>query len=557
MDGLMTVKIAAGSTGSRRSTVWVRCLNRVSRGTVYFIAMSNGILTIKVNGVLQQTWTQDKLCSKVSCAGIHGIKIDITMDQGDNNIEITFEARESSKDATADIKILVRNVEAWVDTCMTRKLCMQKLGDGTGTAFALRNDNEQQLQCLQATSPDGMCKDWTDCMGDAMKKTLEAILRVVTRKGAPTAATLVNVVKEGSTYTKNGGGSAYNAYASWVANSICVKAGQTNKHVRLGLTTDVTDNYRFSNGRYVGLFPNGRLYKPPGSGIRKAWFCVARINRKTVTGPFATIATAKKELNKFQGSWANRQMICEMSAVGAKADPHSVGGGNQGGGTKAGFNKMWSGWGDIKAMNAMCAGNTACANDEKTGGSYTTLDEICMFAQGPDIVVQKNGAHLETWAGSVRNGIMHAKMFFYEDDSKMTVQAPTIASASVVDQTSECIDPSTYDPEAAQCECFSDIQESCGRESDEEACFLEKVCANINVCSAWKDEMCSASLGSVTAIDEGTGSVMIQRSQAEANDTGLGNTEDALKGDTKSDARSASDSELDGTVKGKCGSNDV
>jgi len=107
------------------------------------------------------------------------------------------------------------------------------------------------------------------------------------------------------------------------------------------------------------------------------------------------------------------------------------------------------------------------------------------------------------------------------------------ASASLLDQPSVCIDPSTYDPEAAECECFSDIQKSCGDKSDEDGCLLEKVCANwkkLNVCEAWKNEMCTASLGSATAIVEDTGSVLIQRSQAEANDTALGNTEDTLKG---------------------------
>ena len=82
---------------------------------------------------------------------------------------------------------------------------------------------------------------------------------------------------------------------------------------------------------------------------------------------------------------------------------------------------------------------------------------------------------------------------------------PITASESLVDQTPECIDPATYDPEAAECECFNDIQESCSGKSDEEGCILEKVCANANICSAWKDEKCTASLGSATTNVEGTG----------------------------------------------------
>lgn len=79
------------------------------------------------------------------------------------------------------------------------------------------------------------------------------------------AAPIGNVVVNGLTYTKSGGGNSYNAYASWVANSICVTAGQTTRHVRIGLTTDAADDHNYPNGKYIGLFPNGRLYKPPGS----------------------------------------------------------------------------------------------------------------------------------------------------------------------------------------------------------------------------------------------------------------------------------------------------
>merc|ERR1719498_1064671 len=79
----------------------------------------------------------------------------------------------------------------------------------------------------------------------------------------------------------------------------------------------------------------------------QTWFCVANINRKTVTGPFTTINAAKTELNKLGGGPHNRQMICEMSKSGAKQDPHIVGGQNQGGGARAGFQKWWYGWGDI------------------------------------------------------------------------------------------------------------------------------------------------------------------------------------------------------------------
>merc|ERR1719265_2167490 len=78
---------------------------------------------------------------------------------------------------------------------------------------------------------------------------------------------LVNVRQDGNTYTNEGEGvgSAYPASAVWARRDICVSAGQTNKHVRIGLTTNADDNPGYPNGKFVGLFPSGRLYKPSGA----------------------------------------------------------------------------------------------------------------------------------------------------------------------------------------------------------------------------------------------------------------------------------------------------
>jgi len=113
--------------------------------------------------------------------------------------------------------------------------------------------------------------------------------------------------------------------------------------------------------------------------IEANWYCVANINSDYVEGPFPKISYAMKELNKKSGSRWNRQMICGMTPSGPKKDPHWVGGKNQGGGPKSGFQKYWLGWADIKRMNSMCGragfckANKAC--DTRTevlynGGCY-------------------------------------------------------------------------------------------------------------------------------------------------------------------------------------------
>ncbi|CAE7552016.1 unnamed protein product [Symbiodinium natans] len=75
------------------------------------------------------------------------------------------------------------------------------------------------------------------------------------------------------------------------------------------------------------------------------------VNGGHVEDRFKTIEEAKTELNKI-GS--GLRMICEVHHGTAKADPHVVGGQDQGAGHSAGFNKHWQSWDDIHAMNRIC-----------------------------------------------------------------------------------------------------------------------------------------------------------------------------------------------------------
>jgi len=88
--------------------------------------------------------------------------------------------------------------------------------------------------------------------------------------------TLVNVVKEGNTYKKSGASIYDGAYAIWEADSVCVSAGQTDKHVRVGLTTDFDDaasgSNRYRSGIMMGLFPKSRLKGPDRREVRNGVF---------------------------------------------------------------------------------------------------------------------------------------------------------------------------------------------------------------------------------------------------------------------------------------------
>ena len=85
-----------------------------------------------------------------------------------------------------------------------------------------------------------------------------------------------------------------------MSNGACAKKCEANKKC-VGYEWhgdgDDTCKTKLSYNKNAG--PQAKTWT---SCIRKEWFCVANINRKSVTGPFETITAAKKELNKFQGN---------------------------------------------------------------------------------------------------------------------------------------------------------------------------------------------------------------------------------------------------------------
>eukprot|EP00928_Gymnodinium_smaydae_P024609 TRINITY_DN19869_c0_g2_i2.p1 TRINITY_DN19869_c0_g2~~TRINITY_DN19869_c0_g2_i2.p1 ORF type:complete len:4265 (-),score=633.29 TRINITY_DN19869_c0_g2_i2:6-12800(-) len=119
----------------------------------------------------------------------------------------------------------------------------------------------------------------------------------------------------------------------------------------------------------------------------KEWFCVARQSMRSMEGPFEDIEDAKKALNVHKGHWGNRQMICQMSWNGAKVDAHQVGGQAQADGESAGFQRFWSGWGDMNHMRSMCNNDHYCSYKKeqkcfRTRNSYLAEGYIRMRLRG-------------------------------------------------------------------------------------------------------------------------------------------------------------------------------
>eukprot|EP00435_Cladocopium_sp_Y103_P044919 s331_g12.t1 len=80
--------------------------------------------------------------------------------------------------------------------------------------------------------------------------------------------------------------------------------------------------------------------------------CYIVVAMGAAKGIYTDVEKAKEELNKYPpGASLPLRMVAVAQYGKVLDDPHSIAGQNQGAGMKAGFNKRWQGWEDIRQMN--------------------------------------------------------------------------------------------------------------------------------------------------------------------------------------------------------------
>jgi len=80
----------------------------------------------------------------------------------------------------------------YVDTCMDRTFCLNKLGDGSKEAFELRNSNKRQYECLKSKPASNLvkvCTEWRVCFasqkeGNYEEELLKLLSAVFSKKSA-------------------------------------------------------------------------------------------------------------------------------------------------------------------------------------------------------------------------------------------------------------------------------------------------------------------------------------------------------------------------------------
>ena len=135
-------------------------------------AIDNGQLSVYINGVLDRTMTTAQVQAErarfVSAGGKGGSGLRVTIPvKKDDHVRLEFSRTDPSLESYARISFNAEGVDPQVDRCMGVKDCLAALGDGSVEAFALRNSNKAQLECVEARDPatiSSICAKWTGCL---------------------------------------------------------------------------------------------------------------------------------------------------------------------------------------------------------------------------------------------------------------------------------------------------------------------------------------------------------------------------------------------------------
>jgi len=171
--GDMTVAVQANSHfSSFTQEVFLSCSSSAGSYELKVNSIDNGKIAVYVNS---------KLVQETTTVG----QIAFTFDTGTKaRVRAVFTPIEKGSPSGAIAKIQGKGIDESVDACMTTKLCMPKLGDGSNAAFELRNSNDLQYKCLASGAGSlsshlqSECTAWVICLPDETEEVLKVLLKI-------------------------------------------------------------------------------------------------------------------------------------------------------------------------------------------------------------------------------------------------------------------------------------------------------------------------------------------------------------------------------------------
>jgi hypothetical protein len=197
---MLNVRPGPQATNIYRLEVWGRCApgeaGKSKNWEMHLQAKSSGTLRLYLNNILQQELVSND-------------KTTVTLEQvaDDSRLHIDYIPSNSlciqnchlpakyQISAKVDIQLGAR-LDKSMDDCMSGKICLAKLGDGSNEGRLLRNSNPLQLKCLDATDDaarnaiSSNCEAWERCLREQnMKVGVSSLLRASLESGTSSPTT--------------------------------------------------------------------------------------------------------------------------------------------------------------------------------------------------------------------------------------------------------------------------------------------------------------------------------------------------------------------------------
>lgn len=166
----LEVNVPAGKVGFKYvASIWASCSTPEGYWRIHIEQVQYASLSCYNNGVVVPKTLSDQ-----------GDSFDLSSADVGKNAQIKVVLAPSSAGHAAFAKILILAMaNKWVDTCMDRNFCLQKLGDGSVAAFELRNSNRRQYDCLLGNAASHLavvCAVWRACFASQTGTNHEAEL---------------------------------------------------------------------------------------------------------------------------------------------------------------------------------------------------------------------------------------------------------------------------------------------------------------------------------------------------------------------------------------------
>lgn len=156
----LAINVAAGIPKKEHvAIIWASCSSDTGYWKLYVQQEKNGQIGVFLNGQpatrVPGQWPLYPFTSDQIGANAQIKIVFLPNDPGQNGPQ-----------ASSARVLVMAQANAWVEVCMDRNFCLNRLGQGTSASFELRNNIRRQYECLRgnpAAHLTGVCSQWRVC----------------------------------------------------------------------------------------------------------------------------------------------------------------------------------------------------------------------------------------------------------------------------------------------------------------------------------------------------------------------------------------------------------